>query len=636
MYSPMKSGHLPPLPMATGTMVTQMTSVLSSTLTDLHVRNEVGNCIQDMLLDVETTHHLQQQLEIEKTQRLLEKAQTEQQGVTLEAHTERLERHDRRVDLADRFVVELLQLNHEMKGLLTWKEAHGYKVRNYDFVLAKLARTEDELREANSGSKTRRAEDEKVEETESNKDKNVEQSTLSGATPAAAIESTPENTPEETTIGTTRTAAADIVEKEPDNTLQETSTKIDQKIAANTEGGLENTQSLEEDQKPPPAEAAAAVVSIDVEADIEENVPTLLTLEMEPLMMVFGFLDAMDILNMAQMNLTMYNKVDNIFGISEDGQSPPAPTPSRPPPISSKPAATGKQSSGTPSSPNTTATATNDATKPAPVLTGFSSTPAATGGLGSGLFSMLQPAKPEAAMAAAAKPSTASSNSGQQQQSQPLNAKVAQSMASKLSDAELAAIISMTDKLSKLEKEAHMLRNEREVFAGKLEGTEAVKQFLIGKVRDVEVKLQRSKEDEIKVTQQIASDQEVIAFLDSRVQELEQQTETLTLEKTGTQAGFDGLKVSSSKKITMLSDMLKYEREKLREDESDWKATKKVLVKEVKSCRAQILALQAERDGLKEQNDMLKRAVVSTGSGGSNSGKHHNGSGGGRKSYGSP
>jgi len=171
----------------------------------------------------------------------------------------------------------------------------------------------------------------------------------------------------------------------------------------------------------------------------------------------------------------------------------------------------------------------------------------------------------------------------------------------------------MTDKLSKLEKEVHLLRNDKEVLAAKLDGTEAVKQFLIGKVRDVEVKLNRSKEDEIKVTQQIASDQEVIAFLDSRVQELEQQTVNLTKENSAIQAELDSLKVSTSKRITMLSDMLKYEREKLREDESEWKATKKVLVKEVKSCRAQILTLQAERDGFKEQNDMLKRAMLSTG-----------------------
>ena len=64
------------------------------------------------------------------------------------------------------------------------------------------------------------------------------------------------------------------------------------------------------------------------------------------------------------------------------------------------------------------------------------------------------------------------------------------------------------------------------------------------------------------------------------------------------------------------------ESEKLREDEGDWKATKKVLVKEVKSCRAQILALQAERDGLKEQNEMLKRAIVSTGGGGKSNGSN--------------
>jgi len=377
-----------------------------------------------------------------------------------------------------------------------------------------------------------------------------------------------------------------------------------------------------------------AVVSIDDEADIKEDIATLLTLDVEPLIEVFGFLDAMDILNTAQINMTMYNKVDNIFGISEDGQSPPTPTTaitSRDP--TSKPAPTNNTKTIVPASATVTSTirtTTNSSTQKSSSL-GVVESPSSSGVMGKGLFSMLQPrpALSETTMSSTVPIKSSSVNSGQQQQ--PLNAKVAQSMASKLSDAELTAIISMTDKLSKLEKEVHMMRNEKEVFAAKLDGTEAVKQFLIGKVRDVEVKLNRSKEDEIKVTQQIASDQEVIAFLDSRVQELEQQTENLTVEKTGTQTEFDELKVSTSKKITMLSDMLKYEREKVREDEGEWKATKKVLVKEVKSCRAQILALQAERDGFKEQNDMLKRAIVSTGCG-SNINKHI----GGKKSSGSP
>ena len=373
----------------------------------------------------------------------------------------------------------------------------------------------------------------------------------------------------------------------------------------------EEVEEEEEDKKQP------AVVLIDEKPSVEEKkekepVPSLLTMEVENLMEVFGYLDPMDILNTAQINLTMYTKVDNIFGISEDGQTPPTPTPAPKP----KPAPQPQQSSQS-KAPPTAATAssgTTQSTQATPTKTKSnpsspSSAALAGGPLGKGLFSMLQPA---------AKPTPSASGStrsgGSAAPSQPLNAKVAQSMASKLSDAELAAIISMTDKLSKLEKEVHNLRNDKEVLAAKLEGTEAVKQFLIGKVRDVEVKLNRSREDEIKVTQQIASDQEVIAFLDSRVQELEQQTLNLTKEHSAAQAELDALKVSTSKKITMLSDMLKYEREKVREDEGEWKATKKVLVKEVKSCRAQILTLQAERDGLKGQNDMLKRAINSSGS----------------------
>ena len=123
----------------------------------------------------------------------------------------------------------------------------------------------------------------------------------------------------------------------------------------------------------------------------------------------------------------------------------------------------------------------------------------------------------------------------------------------------------------------------------------------------------KSKDDEVKVTQQIASDQEVIAFLDSRVQELERSSENLTQDRDAARKELESIQVTSSKKITMLNDILKYEREKLKDEETEWKATKKVLVKEVKSCRAQIVALQAERDGYKEQNEMLKRAIVSTG-----------------------
>ena len=647
------SSNYATLPMSNN--MVKMETVLSATLNDLHIRNEVGECIQSMLLDVETTYHLQHQLELQMTQKLLERSQMEQQGIILEAHTERIERYDRRLDVADHFVVELVQLDRDLKELLTWKEEHEYKVRNYDAVLAKLAQTEEELMEANrvsfgGGAKPRRVTTTTIVKNTENDDGNsndndddninVEQDKEENSTDVAtpitqatrASDSIPEQTPENT-INSTTTTASDEILLQSSNDKLESDTERGPRTQIGAQESVVVGENNDDDQKQPAA-AAAAVVSIDVEADIKEDVPTLMTLDIEPLIEIFGFLDAMDILNTAQINITMYNKVDNIFGISEDGQSPPAPTPNLVPTINNNTTdvAPTSAAAGVTSTPPTAAELTAKATV------------SSAGVMGKGLFSMLQPkpavtetsvsstipAKRYGDAKSSSSNATSSASSGQQQQ--PLNAKVAQSMASKLSDAELAAIISMTDKLSKLEKEVHMLRNEKEVFAAKLDGTEAVKQFLIGKVRDVEVKLSRSREDEIKVTQQIASDQEVIAFLDGRVQEVEQQTENLTIEKTGTQANFDGLKVSTSKKITMLSDMLKYEREKVREDEGEWKATKKVLVKEVKSCRAQILALQAERDGFKEQNDMLKRAIVSTGGGGGNSSKHN----GGRKSSTSP
>jgi chromosome segregation ATPase len=136
---------------------------------------------------------------------------------------------------------------------------------------------------------------------------------------------------------------------------------------------------------------------------------------------------------------------------------------------------------------------------------------------------------------------------------------------------------------------------------------------LADKVREIEQALQKSKDLQTKTTQQIASDQEVIAFLDSRVQELELAERTLTAEKKSISDQLISEQIRNEKKITVLSDMLQYERERAAENERDWKATRKVLIKEVKSCRGHIMALQAEREGLQEQNERLKRAVMSSG-----------------------
>lgn len=565
--------------------MTKLQVSLLQTLSDIQIRSEVQDCLDFMLLDVETTFYLQQQLELRATKHALETAKKHHQATIFEADAERQARDNEQVALADQMVQEVMALSRELQELLQWKRDHAHKVDEYEHLLAQLAQTEEELQLA--------------------KEKISQHPISPAAVSASAASAT--STAQQTVTGTEQLAKDNMepFEAEPtsenDANIQESITETLLTQTSSKEETLTEVPQPEEedmeDSKPPAVQTEtptiSAAVTLDHE-DLDTEVPGLVDLDVELLMTIFGFLDAVDILNMAQINISMYSKIDNIFGISEDGQSPPQPAPTRT--ASTATSTTTSTVAAMPPVASNNPSTQAPVTSPTPV-SNPQNTPA-TGPIGNRLFSMLQPAR---------------AGIGTKRQSQGLNPTVAQSMASKLSDAELAAILSMTDKLHKLDKEVNMLRDEKDALSSKLDGTEAVKQFLINKVRDIEIKLAKSREDEIKVTQQIASDQEVIAFLDSRVQELERQTETLTKDKSRTQSELDTLKVQTSKKITMLNDMLKYEREKLKDDEGEWKATKKVLVKEVKSCRAQILALQAERDGLKEQNEMLKRAIVSTG-----------------------
>mmetsp|Transcript_54084 Transcript_54084/g.131273 ORF Transcript_54084/g.131273 Transcript_54084/m.131273 type:complete len:595 (+) Transcript_54084:438-2222(+) len=593
-----------------------------------------------------------------------------------------------------------MKTNKVLEELMEWKRTHSSKVEQYDTLKAKLAQTEEELQAAQLATyggpkpppgtpdelpisnknttasvkkenvpvetQTTTAKETTTTDGEIGTESNKQPEALSGTPVAAAATTTALDG-----IDTERTDSSSVNEDTTINhqvavALLESTDLMDTKPPAvsleivdgqNTtsgggDGGEQSTPAVTSSTSVAPEAESPAVVMLEEEPEKvelgtsgggdddkkDDPPPSLFTVDVEVLMDIFGFLDAMDILNTAQINIQMYTKVDNIFGISEDGQTPPAPTP--------QPTSQTQQSVPSPSTTAQSSVATAAATSstttpaaPAAAVSKHSATPSSsstdsTGPFSQALFSMLQPKVSMASSPARDSSRGAAAQKPQPQQTQPLNAKVAQSMASKLSDAELAAIISMTDKLSKMDKEVNLLRNEKEVLTAKLDGTEAVKQFLIGKVRDVEQKLTRSREDEIKVTQQIASDQEVIAFLDSRVQELEQVSDDLTAEKASTQKELESLKVSTSKKITMLSDMLKYEREKLREDEGDWKATKKVLVKEVKSCRAQIVALQAELDGMKGQNEMLRRAVMSTAAGGGSiSGKNNGRTSPARRKY---
>jgi len=401
---------------------------------------------------------------------------------------------------------------------------------------------------------------------------------------------------------------------------------------------------------------APVVALVGNDADDGEDPVTLETLDMEILMRIFGFLEAHDILNTAQINISMYSRVDSLFGFGADGGTTGADdnvsttsTLATTPTVAAATATTASLST----TKSTTATA---ATKPVGSSTAVSNptTKTATGaapatnnpifgqfGAGRNIFNNLLQGGVVGGGGGGAVRSSDASTTGNRAASPknirargrgggsdadsgnkpPLSEAMAHSMAAKLNDAEINAIISMTEKLRTKEKQVMLLNKEKEEMEGKLSGSEAVKKFLISKVKDMEEVMNRSDETEKKVTQQIASDQEVIAFLDGRVQELERLTRVMQKEKTAAQEKLKLVVAQNDKKVAVLSDMLQFERQKLKESERDWKATKKLLVKEVKGCRATIVNLQAERDGFRQQNDALRKAVMASGSNTSSGGR---------------
>lgn len=197
-----------------------------------------------------------------------------------------------------------------------------------------------------------------------------------------------------------------------------------------------------------------------------------------------------------------------------------------------------------------------------------------------------------------------------------MSAAVAQSLASKLLPAELSAIITMRDQLRQKEEEALNAKNELQDLTAQLEGVVSVKEVLTQKVQELQQTLVAERDASLKITQQTASDQEVIAFLDERVQNLERCVDNFQYDKSKTNKVMEKIKDASERQVAVLNDMLTYEREQRSDQEKEWKSTKKVLVKEVKHCRAQIMTLEAERDGFREENQRLKEALLSLGVGG--------------------
>lgn len=628
-------------------------SAMRDTLADLQIRSQVQDVLTELVADVELTAHLQERVEHHLTIKSLQVRMAQHEQALAEASYVENQTREESMTMADQLVRELWSVSRELGALQDLRAQHKELLSQHDEVLANLMQTEEDLAEIrargvrvvaerNEGSGMAETDGSELQQQPAASPTTLPKISVLEPQPLQLIQS------EETA-----SAAAPVISNTPDDASAPisnlkgqdfTDTKAVENVADESVLSGSNSQLLSETQAidkklppvatPIPEPAATAVVELDVDDD---NPPKLEELDTEILMNMFGFLDALDILNMAQTNITMYSRVDSLFGLggsgpeAADDSSTIASTEITP---TLKTTTVGSSDKGMHSSatmavippidtgsigsagPTARLSTTTDTTSSAPINNSAPSRPSLFGLFNQAAQRSIANATAGSVSASNSAPSPSRTTSLHRRNSSatdaaPMNAAMANSMASKLTDAELNAIILMTERLRQKELLAKQLTDEKEKLAAQLDGTESVKQFLVAKIRDMETAISATVENETKVAQQIASDQEVIAFLDGRVQDLERENTVLLKEKAATLEQLQKAQQNSTEKAAVMGDMLQFEREKLFENEREWKATKKLLVKEVKSCRNQIAALQAECDGVREQNEILRKTVLS-------------------------
>eukprot|EP00520_Triparma_pacifica_P001214 CAMPEP_0118662724 /NCGR_PEP_ID=MMETSP0785-20121206/16994_1 /TAXON_ID=91992 /ORGANISM="Bolidomonas pacifica, Strain CCMP 1866" /LENGTH=527 /DNA_ID=CAMNT_0006556307 /DNA_START=203 /DNA_END=1783 /DNA_ORIENTATION=- len=339
---------------------------------------------------------------------------------------------------------------------------------------------------------------------------------------------------------------------------------------------------------------------------------------------VFGFLDPNEVLSVAQVDKTFFKRVDELFGIgssvnSNDEDTPP-PTPSAPQSTQSNPTPTNP----IPPNPNLTPTRQSNSVAAA----------AAANSLISKGLSFLgrtttanAPATENSTIGANANndvgngsypPDATKTPANQLHSTSDVNKKppgsnggtvntalFASSIADKLSASELKSIISLTEKLKSSSLLCSHLKSERDDYMVRLEGSERVREFLVKKRKEEEDRRAKEEVERVGKEKQTKADQEVIGFLDARVRSLEKANTTLESSLASSTSALARLKTEKTKQLKVLEDMLQFERLNVSNLESTHKHAKKVLVKEVKGCRAEITALKAERDGLKGELGIL-------------------------------
>ncbi|GMH67073.1 hypothetical protein TrLO_g1838 [Triparma laevis f. longispina] len=378
--------------------------------------------------------------------------------------------------------------------------------------------------------------------------------------------------------------------EEAERMLRSKERRLSNNVNANTlnEEKVESETNNEGEEEGGEEASTATTVTTSAASTPTPDTPPLQNLKLlddTALFTVFSFLEAFDVLSCAQVDRTFFKRVDTLFGFGSSVNVEPSP------PASSEPE---------PEEPSTSTPKRQQVTSAANSL------------LNRGLSLLNRTPNnntPSDSKPSSIPPQPSSSSSSSSSSEPPLTSTFASSIADKLTANELKSIISLTERLKKTETNFKTLQSQNEDLTVRLDSALDVKEFLTNKVSGLEDQMVTSKREETLKSQQTKSDQEVIGFLDGRVRSLEIENGKLKEESEQALKEVSKTKNEKKKQLKILDDMLSFERTNAVLLQSEFKASKKVLVKEVKSVRATVTALRAERDSLRGELGSLREAL---------------------------
>lgn len=324
------------------TPLTALELAWQRTLREWQIRATVEECLQEMVQDIDVANRLEEQLRTTEEVSQLKRQVLEYEIALEEARAVQNQTTQSQRELADRLVRELWTLSQRIGQWKTTEEKYDRMLIQYDETVARMLQLEDDLQDAKQqvqslGALTQQENPTPLTAPSTTATITTAATAVIGATqaPGTASSTTEPMVLDNAAAATTPTPITQT-ESEPKTTIPTESNVVESNIEImapprqpaativaipetpprdnpdnNNNNNNAKTKGIETNLPSSTNEPAAVLV----EEDSSESPPGLETLDNKTLMVVFAYLDALDILNTAQINISMYSRVDTLFGL---------------------------------------------------------------------------------------------------------------------------------------------------------------------------------------------------------------------------------------------------------------------------------------------------------------------------------